>query len=75
MFLGEWDGHEVAVKVVAAKEKHSPMDVHAKAQDDQHQQMTQLEAILMAIVSAPCDNGEFGNGNGNLAWLPWHSAA
>ncbi len=57
MFVGEWEGREVAVKVVAGKKVASSiLDTEARAQMDQVQQMTQLEAILMAIVRtlSPC---------------------
>ena len=43
--------------MVPAKEKQGVMDTQAMERDDQQQQMTQLEAILMAIVSEAAAGG------------------
>eukprot|EP00798_Chlamydomonas_sp_ICE-L_P024634 gene24634-10255_t len=44
VFVGDWDGREVAVKVVAGR------NMEGTKGQIQHEQMTQLEAILMTIV-------------------------
>ena len=51
MFVGEWDGKEVAVKVVPAGKSTAGLEPKAKARLERQQRMAELEAILMAVVS------------------------